>query len=59
VLLPIPQIVKWEPKPESSPEEMLFVVQGSELGLTMVTAEVTYGLKQARYIFWKKIERRE
>jgi hypothetical protein len=38
---------------------MLFVVQGSELGLTMVTAEVTYGLKQARYIFCKKIERRE
>ncbi len=33
---------------------MLFVVQGSELGLTMVTAEVTYGLKQARYIFVRK-----
>jgi hypothetical protein len=42
------QIVKLEPKPDSPPEDLLFVVHGSELGLTMITAEVTYGQKQIR-----------
>lgn len=43
-------IVKLDPKSDSALEDLLFVVQGSDLGLTMVTAEVTYGLKRIRYI---------
>ena len=42
------QIVKLDPKPDSPVEDLLFVVQGSELGLTMITAEVTYGQLKAR-----------
>jgi hypothetical protein len=42
------QIVKLEPKPDTPPEDLLFVVHGSELGLTTITAEVTYGQKQIR-----------
>ena len=41
------QIVKLDSAPA---EDLLFVVEGSQLGLTMVTAEVTYGLKQIRLV---------
>ena len=43
------QIVKMDPKPDAPVEDLLFVVQGSELGLTMITAEVTYGQLKARW----------
>ena len=43
-------IVKLEPKSDSPPEDLLFVVHGSNLGLTMVTAEVTYGQKRIRFV---------
>lgn len=44
-----PLIVKMDPKSDAAPEDLLFVVEGSDLGLTMVTAEVTYGQKMIRF----------